>query len=174
MCAGMQQFHWHPHNNALWHLHSGHVSREIDSFKANFVSLMKDAHRSESKHEPSAWHAWNQCFHTKGYVFPTATALLCVCVWDPDIMLVAFVYIGKCVFFNVPEGSWFLKCEGLPHKSVTVHPLFSAAVQSLGRTAGLWMSSGPPPPGIDSRSEPDTHQTDTYMWHRHSCHWMFT
>lgn len=60
-------------------------SQQIDSFKTSFVLLMKDARVSESRQETSAWHAWNQCFHTKGYMFPAATVcivcdLMCMCV----------------------------------------------------------------------------------------------
>lgn len=90
------------------------------------------------------------------HCFVFVSEILTLCLLRLCISVCVFVY-----FFYVPGGPWLLKCEDLPHKSVNVHPPFSTAAQSLGRTAGLWMSSGPPPPGTDSRSEPDTHQTGT-------------
>lgn len=67
----------------------------------------------------------------------------------------------KCVCVCLPAGPWPSECGGWRHKCVNVRPLLSAAAQNLGHTAGLWMSSGLPPPWTDSHSGPDTH-THTY------------
>lgn len=78
-------------------------SQQIDSFKTSFVLLMKDARVSESRQETSAWHAWNQCFHTKGYMFPAATVcivcdLMCMCV-----CVCLCVCFCVCVYLQAPS-----------------------------------------------------------------------
>lgn len=99
MCAAVLHFRWHLLYKAVWHFYTADMRPLNWQLRDKFCLFMKDARVSECRQETSAWHAWNQCFHTKGYGFPTATVLHCVCL-SVCLLCACLFCVCVCVCFG--------------------------------------------------------------------------